>query len=152
MSYCVKFPQSTWQLGTERQTNKQEGKKNKTNPSKYNALSIIYRSGFSAPGEMVCSRAPLTVHRTYCKVQHGLDTWPLLRKITRHSFTVLNICHPLYLIQLAGHARPNTTNPKACGVCARFPFLSVSAVLPSFFSNGSYESSLHPVVWKAALS
>lgn len=55
-------------------------------------------------------------------------------------------------IHLTGHARPNSSNPKAGGVCAQFPSLPQSVHLPQPFWNGGYESSLHPMVWKAALS
>lgn len=36
----------------------------------------------------------------------------------------------VFLIHLAGHARPNSCNPGACGVCARFPALSRSRRRP----------------------
>lgn len=93
---------------------------------------------------------------TYYNAQPCLDIrslLPVFQKITYYSFTVLNICHPLPLpIHLTGHARPNSSNPIASGVCAQFPPLPHSVHLPQPFWNGGYESSLHPVVWKAALS
>lgn len=36
----------------------------------------------------------------------------------------------VFLIHLAGHARPNSCNPGACGVCARFPALPHSQRRP----------------------
>lgn len=54
----------------------------------------------------------------------------------------------VFLIHLTGHARPNSSNPKASGVCAQFPSLSLSLIL--WISPNPFEMvamNLHCIRW-----
>lgn len=53
----------------------------------------------------------------------------------------------VFLIHLAGHARPNSCNPGACGVCARFPALSHSQRRPPPTSFEMVAMNLHCIRW-----
>lgn len=98
---------------------------------------------------IVHSKAYITVHRTFCNSIALIFIPPSRLLLIYSSEHLSSIAFP---IRYTGHARPNNSYPIASGVCAQFPYLPYSVHLPSPSWDGGYESSLHPVVWKAALS
>lgn len=79
---------------------------------------------------------------------------PCLAKITRYSFTVLSICHPLFFSSTSLDMQGQTvvTRELVVYACDFQPSPILSVAPSNLLWNGGNESSLHPVVWKGGLA